>query len=173
MKNRTIILDGFSKTYAMTGWRIGYGVMHQDLASKIAQLETNCESCTATFTQMAAIEAYMGPQDDISKMVSEFKIRRDLIVSLLNEIEGVSCLKPKGSFYVFPNVTGVCSNLGFPDGNKLQEYLLYEADVAVLPRSAFGRKNTGEEHEYIRISYATSRENIIRGVKRIKDAVEK
>jgi aspartate/methionine/tyrosine aminotransferase len=172
MKDNTIILDGFSKTYAMTGWRIGYGVMKAELAQKIAQLETNCESCTATFTQMAAKEALLGPQDDTEVMVAEFKERRDLIADGLNDIKGISCLKPKGSFYVFPNVTEVCRGLGFESAREFQEYLLYEADVAVLPRTSFGVKNEGEDQEYIRLSYATSRENIIKGLKRIKDSVE-
>jgi len=172
LKDRTIILDGFSKTYAMTGWRIGYGVMPAGLASRIAQLETNCESCTATFTQLAAKEAYTGPQDETEKMVAEFKARRDLIVDGLNDIDGITCLNPKGSFYVFPNVTKVCKNLGFAGSKEFQEYLLHKADVAVLPRTSFGAKNNGEEQEYIRLSYATSRDNILNGLKRIKDAVE-
>ncbi len=171
MKDRTIILDGFSKTYAMTGWRIGYGVMPKDIALKIAQLETNCESCTAAFTQIAAIEAYLGPQDTIAKMVAEFRTRRDLMVSLLNDIDWISCLTPKGSFYVFPNVTKACNRIGFMSSRELQEYLLYEADVTVLPRTAFGAKNTCEDQEYIRLSYATSRENVVYGLKRIKDAI--
>ena len=172
LKDRTIILDGFSKTYAMTGWRIGYGVMPAEFASRIAQLETNCESCTATFTQLAAKEAYTGPQDETEKMVAEFKARRNLIVDGLNDIEGITCLKPKGSFYVFPNVTEVCRNLGFNCSKELQEYLLHEADVAVLPRTSFGVRNDGEDQEYIRLSYATSRENILNGLKRIKDAAQ-
>jgi len=172
MKERTIILDGFSKTYAMTGWRIGYGVMNAELAQKIAQLETNCESCTATFTQIAAMEAYNGSQDETEEMVAEFKIRRDLIVDGLNDIKGFNCLRPKGSFYVFVNVTDACNSLGFSDSKKLQEYLLHTADVAVLPRTSFGVKNKGEYQEYIRLSYATSRENIINGLIRIKNAVE-
>jgi len=172
LKDRTIILEGFSKTYAMTGWRIGYGVMPKELASKIAQLETNCESCTATFTQMAAVEAYLGTQEATEKMVNEFKERRDIIVDGLNNIDGISCLCPKGSFYVFPNVTQACKNLGFSNAKKLQEYLLYNADVAVLPRTAFGVKNVGEDQEYIRLSYATSRDNIINGLEKIKKAIE-
>ncbi len=172
MKERTIILDGFSKTYAMTGWRIGYGVMNKELAQKIAQLETNCESCTATFTQMAAIEAYTGPQDETEAMVAEFKVRRDMIVDGLNDIEGFSCLRPRGSFYVFVNVTGACKKMGLTGSKELQEYLLNDAGVAVLPRSSFGVKNNGEDQEYIRLSYANSRENISNGIVRIKDAVE-
>ncbi len=171
LKDRTIILDGFSKTYAMTGWRIGYGVMPEKLALKISQLVTNCESCTATFTQMAAIEAYLGPQDGVGKMVSEFKERRDLIVKLLNEIEGFKCLVPRGSFYVFPNVTEACKNLGLKDSRELQRFILHKADVAVLSRTAFGVKNEGENEEYIRLSYATSRENIVKGLGQIKKLI--
>lgn len=172
LKQRTIILDGFSKTYAMTGWRIGYGVMPEELALRIAQLVTNCESCTATFTQIAAEEAYLGQQEDTKKMVAEFKLRRDLIVDGLNDITGIKCLKPSGSFYVFPNVTQVCKNLGFSDSKELQQYFLHEAGVAVLPRTSFGVKNTGEKEEYIRLSYATSRKNIENGLKRMKKAIE-
>lgn len=172
MKDRTIILDGFSKTYAMTGWRIGYGVMHKEMAAKIAQLETNCESCTATFTQLAAREAYLGPQDETDKMVAEFKVRRDIMVDGLNDIKGITCFRPKGSFYVFPNVTEACRSMGFTSSKEFQEHLLYEADVAVLSRFSFGLKNEGEDQEYIRLSYATSRYNIKKGLKRIKVAVE-
>jgi len=172
LKERTIIVDGFSKAYAMTGWRIGYGVMRKELAEKIAQLITNCESCTATFTQMAAKEAYLGSQKDTEKMVEEFKARRDLMVDGLNDIAGIKCFKPHGSFYVFPNVTKACKELGFSDSKEFQEYLLYDANIAVLPRTSFGIKNEGEDQEYIRLSYATSKENIINGLKRIKKAVE-
>jgi aspartate aminotransferase len=172
LKERTIIVDGFSKTYAMTGWRIGYGVMQEELAKKIAQLITNCESCTATFTQMAAKEAYQGSQKDTEEMVEEFKARRDLMVDGLNDITGINCIKPHGSFYVFPNVTKACKELGFSDSKEFQKYLLHNANVAVLPRTSFGIKNEGEDQEYIRLSYATSKENIINGLKRIKKAVE-
>lgn len=172
MKDRTIILDGFSKTYAMTGWRIGYGVMNTSLASIIANLETNCESCTATFTQIAAAQAYCGPQEETEKMVSEFKDRRNLIVEGLNDIEGFKCSIPGGAFYVFPNVTKACKNLGLAGSKEFQEYLLYKAGVAVLPRTSFGIKNIDENQEYIRLSYATSRDNIIEGLRRIKKAVE-
>ncbi len=171
LKDRTIILDGFSKTYAMTGWRIGYGVMPEELASRIAQLVTNCESCTATFTQMAATEAYNGPQDEVDKMVTEFKERRDLIVQLLNEIKGFKCLVPKGSFYVFSNITEACKNLNLKNSQELQQFILHKADVAVLPRTSFGTKNEGENEEYIRFSYATSKENIIKGLERIKKLI--
>lgn len=173
MKERTIILDGFSKTYAMTGWRIGYGVMPKSLAVDVARLETNSESCTATFTQVAAIEALNGPQDPSDRMIAEFKARRDLIVQGLNAIDGITCRMPKGAFYVFPNVTGACRKLGLQNAKQLQEKLLYEAGVAVLPRSSFGTRNVGEDQEYVRLSYATSREAIVEGLNRIKALVEK
>lgn len=173
MKERTIILDGFSKTYAMTGWRLGYGVMPKELAVWVARLITNSVSCTATFIQHAAIEALAGPQDAAEAMMREFKARRDLIVAGLNDIKGFSCKNPNGAFYTFPNVTEACRNLGFADSKQLQQYLLYEANVAVLPRTSFGMKNIGETEEYLRFSYATSQANIIEGLKRIKAAIEK
>jgi len=172
MKERTIILDGFSKTYAMTGWRLGYGVMNKELAMNVARLETNCESCTATFTQMAGIEALNGPQDESESMVREFASRRDLIVAGLNDIEGISCLRPRGAFYVFPNVSDACTNLGLRTAKELQQKLLYEGNVAVLPRTSFGSKSKEENQEYIRLSYATSRENIRKGLERIKSILE-
>ncbi|MGI6541656.1 MAG: pyridoxal phosphate-dependent aminotransferase [Limnochordia bacterium] len=172
MKERTIILDGFSKTYSMTGWRIGFGVMPSSLAVDVARLETNSESCTATFTQMAAIEALTGPQDAAEAMIAEFKARRELIVAGLNDIEGITCRTPKGAFYVFPNVTQACAKLGVKTAKELQRKLLYEAGVAVLPRSSFGSRNAGEDQEYVRFSYATSREAITEGLRRIKALIE-
>ena len=171
MQDRTIILDGFSKTYAMTGWRLGYGIMNRDLAIHIARLITNCESCTNTFVQHGGLEALTGPQDFVDSMVGEFRARRDLIVAGLNNIPGFSCKVPRGAFYVFPNVTAACKKLGLTDGKALQHYLLHTADVAALPRSAFGERNAGENHEYLRFSYATSRENIIKGLDRIDKAM--
>jgi aspartate/methionine/tyrosine aminotransferase len=173
MKDRTILIEGHSKTYAMTGWRLGYGAMNKDLAPKIAQLMTNSNSCTATFTQIAGKAAYDGPQKDTERMVKKFKKRKNLVVKLLNDIKGVKCLKPKGAFYVFPNVTEACKNLGFKDSRELQDHLLYNAGVAVLARTCFGTKNVGETEEYIRLSYATSEDNIKEGVRRIKEALEK
>lgn len=172
MRQRTIILDGFSKTYAMTGWRLGYGVMNKDLALDVARLETNCESCTATFTQLAGVEALNGPQDGAEAMVREFKERRDLIVEGLNDIRGISCLSPGGAFYVFPNVTQACRNLGLRDSKQLQEHLLFNGNVAVLPRTSFGMINSNENEQYIRLSYATSKELIKEGIARIKRAIE-
>lgn len=171
MKERTILIEGHSKTYAMTGWRLGYGVMNKDLAVQISRLMTNSNSCTATFTQIAGIEAYKGPQSETENMIKEFKERRDLIVEGLNSIEGIKCLNPKGAFYVFPNVTAVCRKLGFVDSKQLQQYLLYEAKVAALARTCFGSKNEGETQEYLRFSYAASKEDIKEGLRRIKEAV--
>ncbi len=172
MKERTIVVDGFSKTYAMTGWRLGYGIMPKELAAYIAKIETNADSCTNTFVQFGGIEALVGPQTASAKMVAEFEKRSKLIVDLLNDIKGVSCIRPKGAFYVFPNVTKACANLGFKDARELQEYLLDKADVAVLARTFFGPKNEGETDEYIRLSYVTSEEKIREGLKRMKKAIE-
>jgi aspartate/methionine/tyrosine aminotransferase len=171
MKERTIILDGHSKTYAMTGWRLGYGVMPKDLAQHIARLMTNSNSCTATFTQYAGIEALTGPQDEAMKMGQEFKERRDIVVEGLNTIDGISCLKPHGAFYVFPNVTKVCRDLGFANSKQFQNFLLYKAGVAVLGRQCFGMKNEGETDEYVRLSYAASKEMIREGLRRMKTAL--
>ena len=172
MKERTILVDGFSKTYAMTGWRLGFGIMKKELALHVARIETNVDSCTATFTQYAGIEALEGSQKESRAMIAEFQKRRDLIHQELNKIRGIKCLMPKGAFYIYPNVTEACQDLGFRDSKELQQYLLHQAKVAVLARSCFGKRNEGEKEEYIRLSYVTSRENIIEGVKRIKKAIE-
>ncbi len=164
MQERTIILDGMSKTYAMTGWRLGYGVMREDLAVLIAKLQTNSNSCTATFTQRAGIEALTGPQDEVDRMVAEFKRRRDVIVEGLNAIPKVSCKTPKGAFYVFPNV----KEIGW-EVRKLSDFLMNEAGVAVLFGTSFGKYGEG----YIRISYANSVENIKEGLSRIEKALQK
>ncbi|RME85233.1 MAG: pyridoxal phosphate-dependent aminotransferase, partial [Planctomycetota bacterium] len=168
---RTIILDGHSKTYAMTGWRLGYGVMRPELAEHIARLMTNSNSCTCTFTQLAGIEALEGPQDGAEAMKKEFHKRRDVIVEGLNQIPGIRCLKPKGAFYVFPNVTEVCKRKNFNDSKELQNYLLYEAGVALLGRTCFGRKNVDEKEEYVRLSYATSLADIEKGLDKMKKAL--
>lgn len=164
MKEKTIILDGFSKTYAMTGWRLGYGVMRKDLAQKVAQLQTNSNSCTCTFTQMAGIEALKGSQAEPERMDAEFKKRREVIVSGLNNIKGITCKKPRGAFYVFPNIT----KTGM-DCRKLGDHLLYNAGVAVLPGTSFGKYGEG----YLRLSFANSIENIKKALDRISTAVEK
>jgi aspartate/methionine/tyrosine aminotransferase len=173
MKDRTILIDGFSKIYAMTGWRLGYGIVPKELVSTMIALNTNIVTCTSTFTQYAGIEGYEGSQDDEDVMVEEFRYRRDLIVDGLNSIKGFHCLSPKGAFYVFPNVTEACRNLGLKDSKELQQLILHEGNVALLPRTSFGARNVDEREEYIRLSYATSRENITEGLKRIKNAVEK
>ena len=164
MKDKTIILDGFSKTYAMTGWRLGYGVMRKDLATKMAQLMTNSNSCTSAFTQMAGMEALNGPQTEEEKMVAEFRKRREVIVEGLNKIKGIKCKKPRGAFYVFPNITGTGM-----DCRKLADHLLNNAGVAVLPGTSFGKFGEG----YLRLSFANSVENIKKALDRIKNAVEK
>lgn len=172
MKERTIILDGFSKTYAMTGWRLGYGVMPKALAEHIARLETNSESCTATFTQIAGMEALTGPQEAAEAMAAEFKRRRDFVVDGLNSIDGIRCQKPGGAFYVFPNVTQACGNLGLGGAKELANKLLYEGDVAVLARSCFGSRADDEQEEYIRLSYAASLETLEQGIARMKALIE-
>jgi len=164
MKEKTILLDGFSKTYAMTGWRLGYGVMSKDLALKCAQLTTNSNSCTSTFTQLAGVEALKGPQTEPERMVTEFKKRREVIVQGLNSIRGITCKKPHGAFYVFPNITGTGM-----DSRKLGEHLLYNAGVAVLPGTSFGKFGEG----YLRLSFANSVENIKKALDRIARALEK
>jgi len=164
MKERTIILDGLSKTYAMTGWRIGYGVMNKSLAPHIARLMTNSNSCTASFTQRAAIEAIAGDQSEVDKMVKEFKRRRDVIVKGLCDIPKLSCPSPKGAFYVFPNV----KKIGW-DTKKLADALLNEAGVAVLSGTAFGKFGEG----YLRLSYANSVENINKALERMRKFLAK
>jgi aspartate aminotransferase len=172
MKERTIILEGFSKIYAMTGWRLGYGVMTKELTDQAIRLQINIDTCSATFTQYAGIEAYRGPQEASCEMVSDYKERRDMIVKGLNDIKGIHCLVPDGAFYVFPNVTQACKNLGLKNSAELHKLMLQKADVAVLPRTSFGVKNAGEKEEYVRMCYAVSRENIIEGLRRIKNLVE-
>src|SRR6476469_299688 len=158
MKERTILLDGFSKTYAMTGWRMGYGVMRADLATHISRLMTNSNSCTASFTQIAGIEALRGSQDVVDAMRAKFEERRDVMVAGLNTIKGFSCRVPHGAFYVFPNIT----KTGWPS-KKLADALLDDAGVAALSGTAFG--NFGEG--YLRFSVANSIENIEKALDRI------
>ena len=164
MKERTILLEGHSKTYAMTGWRLGYGIAPTELADKITQLTINSNSCTATFTQFAGIEALTGPQDFVHEMVTEFRKRRDAIVDGLNAIEGVSCINPLGAFYVFPNVTQLPLSC-----QDLSDYLLEDAGVAVLPGTAFGKYGDG----YLRLSYANSLENLQEALTRMESAISR
>jgi aspartate/methionine/tyrosine aminotransferase len=164
MQERTILIDGHSKTYAMTGWRLGYGVAPRQIADKITQLTINSNSCTATFTQIAGIEALTGPQTFVTQMVAEFRKRRDAIVDGLNAIDGISCVKPLGSFYVFPNVTQLPLSC-----EALADYLMDDAGVALLPGTAFGKYGDG----YLRLSYANSLENIEEALHRIETAIGK
>lgn len=173
MKERTVIVDGFSKTYAMTGWRMGYGVMNADLAKQVGKIETNIDSCTCAFTQIAGVHALDGPHHESNYMVEQFQERARVVAEGLNHIDGVSCLHSGGAFYVFPNVTAACKRLGMKTANDLQRALLNEAGVAVLPRTCFGRKNVGEEQEYLRLSFATSMENIREGLRRMKQFIER
>ncbi len=158
MKERTILLDGFSKTYAMTGWRMGYGVMRADLATHISRLMTNSNSCTASFTQIAGVEALCGSQGVVDAMRAKFRKRRDVMVAGLNKIKGFSCRVPHGAFYVFPNIT----KTGWPS-KKLADALLDDTGVAALSGTAFG--NFGEG--YLRFSVANSIENIEKALDRI------
>jgi aspartate/methionine/tyrosine aminotransferase len=160
MLEKTIILDGFSKTYSMTGWRLGYGVMPVWLAEAIARLMVNSNSCTASFTQRAGLAALTGPQDAVTTMVAELRRRRDTIVSGLNGIPGFRCATPPGAFYVFPNVTGT----GI-DCRTLADRLLNEAGVACLSGTGFGEHGDG----YVRFSYANSLENIGRALVKIRE----
>ncbi len=164
MLERTVVIDGYSKTYAMTGWRLGYGIMPKDLQPHIARLMTNSNSCTASFTQLAGIEALRGPQDAVRDMVTEFRRRRDRIVEGLNEIEGLTCLKPKGAFYVFPNI----QSLGMK-AVELQDRLLDDAGVATLAGTSFGPAGEG----YIRLSYANSLANIDLALEKIAGLLQK
>lgn len=163
MAERTVILDGFSKTWAMTGWRIGYGIMPPELVAPMTRLAVNSVSCTAAFTQLAGIEALTGPQDDVERMVEEFRRRRDVIVDGLNAIPGISCIRPKGAFYAFPNV----SRLPL-DTRAFANLLLDEYGVATLSGTAFGSYGEG----YLRLSYANSIPNIEKALARIGQAAE-
>ncbi len=159
MEDRVIILDGFSKSYAMTGWRLGYGVFPKQFVEPISRLITNSVSCTSSFGQMAAKAAILGPQDSVVRMKEEFKARRDIVVNGLNDINGISCINPKGAFYAFPNIkeTGYKSQ-------QLSDALMQEG-VALLPGTSFGKYGEG----YLRISFANSRENLREALLKIKD----
>jgi aspartate/methionine/tyrosine aminotransferase len=162
MAGRTILADGFSKAYAMTGWRLGFGIMPLPLARKMDLLLTHSVGCTATFTQFAGLEAVLGPQDKVHAVVEEFRRRRDLIVAGLEAIPGLRCPVPRGAFYAFPNIQafGLSSN-------DLADHLLDRAGVAVLPGTSFGRNGEG----YLRLSYANSAHNIRKALERMADAL--
>ena len=160
LKERTIILDGFSKTYAMTGWRLGYGVMDTALAKHVARLMTNCNSCTASFVQRAGIAALQGPQEPVEAMVEEFRVRRDRLVAGLNELPGVRCRMPGGAFYAFPNITGTGMT-----SQQMADGLLEDAGVAVLSGTAFGSFGEG----YLRLSCANSLGNLEKALERMHE----
>ncbi len=163
MKERTIVVDGFSKTYAMTGWRLGYAIMPAELAERVGLLLTHSIGCTATFTQYAGIEALRGPQERVERARAEFKRRRDTIVAGLRNIPGVRCQRPDGAFYVFPNVKA----FGKPV-DELADYILEEAGVALLPGTAFGEMGEG----YLRLCYATSLTKINEALDRIAQVLK-
>jgi aspartate/methionine/tyrosine aminotransferase len=162
MKERTIIMDGFSKTYAMTGWRLGYGVMPEELADRVGLLITHSVGCTASFTQRAGIEALTGPQDEVERIRTIFKNRRNVMVEGLNSIQGVSCQTPAGAFYLFPNIKSFNKSSG-----ELADYLLKEAGVSLLPGTSFGDRGEG----YLRLCYANSLEAIKEALVKIKHAL--
>lgn len=164
MQERTILLDGFSKAYAMTGWRLGFGVMRRDLAARLAQLMVNSNSCAAAFTQIAGIAALRGPRQPVEAMVAEFRRRRDVIVAGLSAIEGVTCTMPSGAFYAFPSVRRVD-----PDSKRLADFLLADGGVACLSGTAFGEYGRG----YLRFSYANSVEKIQEGLRRMQEALKR
>ncbi|MGZ8513741.1 MAG: pyridoxal phosphate-dependent aminotransferase [Candidatus Limnocylindrales bacterium] len=163
MAERTIVLDGFSKTYAMTGWRLGYAIVPEALAFAFGRLIINSVSSATTFAQYGALEALRGPQDAVDAMVAEFRARRDLVVDGLNSLPGIACLRPKGAFYVFPDVSGTGRT-----GDELAHLLLHEAGVSVLSGTAFG--DVGKHH--IRLSYANSRAQISRAIEKMRVALE-
>ena len=164
MAERTIVLDGFSKAYAMTGWRLGYAILPSALVDPFSKLIINSVSCTSSFEQIAAVEALTGPQDSVDAMVEEFRARRSLIVDGLNSIPGFRCNMPSGAFYAFPNVAGTGMN-----GSQLADRLLNEGGVCVLSGAAFGQACT----DHVRISYANSRENLSLALERIREVVSK
>ena len=163
MAERTILLDGFSKTYAMTGWRLGYGIVPEALITPFSRLIVNSVSCTNAATQWAGVEALTGPQDSVDAMVAEFRARRDLVVDGLNSIPGVTCLRPAGAFYAFPNISGTGLT-----GAELAEKLLKEGGVSVLAGTAFG--HVGGDH--LRLSYANSRPNLEEAILRMRSVIE-
>jgi aspartate/methionine/tyrosine aminotransferase len=158
MAERTVVVDGFSKTYAMTGWRLGFGIMPEPLARHLGALMNNSNSCTATFVQKAGEAALRGPQDEVAAMVAEFRARRALVVSALNAIPGVCCPQPAGTFYAFPRVEVPGSN-----SVQLADQLLDQAGVVTLPGTGFGEEGEG----YLRLSYANSQANLSEGLRRI------
>ena len=164
MRERTIICDGFSKTYAMTGWRLGFGIMPEPLAERVGLLLTHSIGCTATFTQLAGLAALTGPQEPVEVVLAEYQRRRDVLIAGLNKIHGVQCRTPQGAFYAFPNVSAFGKT-----SDWLASYLLEEAGVAVLPGTAFGAAGEG----YLRLCFANSMDNIQAALERIAAALVK
>jgi aspartate/methionine/tyrosine aminotransferase len=167
MARRTVIVDGFSKAYAMTGWRLGYGVMPEGVAQAVAKLVNNSAACTPGFVQAAGVAALRGPQDCVTALVGALRTKRDRIVAGLNALAGVACSVPGGAFYAFPDVTGALARLGL-SADALAERLLVEYGVACLPGSAFG---PGATHR-LRFSYATSPEAIDTALTRLQEALD-
>jgi aspartate aminotransferase len=161
---RTILLDGFSKTFAMTGWRLGYAALPSELVEPITRLFINCHSCTPPAYQLAGVAALTGPMDEVRAMIDEFRVRRDVVVNGLNELPGVSCVRPRGAFYAFPNISG--TRLG---ARELQDQLLEEAGVAMLAGTAFGEYGEG----YMRVSYANSQDNIRAAIGAMRELLER
>jgi aspartate/methionine/tyrosine aminotransferase len=161
MRERTVILDGFSKTYAMTGWRLGYGMMPVTLAERVMLLLTHSIGCTATFTQYAGVEAITGPQEQVEAVVKSYQERRDVLIAGLNAIPGLRCRMPQGAFYAFPNITAFGH-----DATTISNYLLDQAGVATLPGTAFGEGGEG----FLRLCFANSLENIKIAVERMTEA---
>ena len=162
MFERSVIIDGFSKSYAMHGWRLGYGIMPIGLAEKIELLLTHSMGCPAHFTQIAALEALKGDQAQVEAYVAEYRRRRDVLVEGLNQIPGLSCQTPQGAFYTFPNITALGKS-----SDELAGMILEQAGVAVLPGTAFGRNGEG----YLRLSYANSMENIEKALERMTEVL--
>ena len=162
MEERTIILDGFSKSYAMTGWRMGYGILPEELVHHVVRLAVNSVSCTASFTQMAGVAALEGPMDEVEAMVAEFGVRSKLISQGLRSIPGVTCPEPEGAFYVFPSIKGT----GLTSA-EFEEKAMNDAGVALLSGSAFGEYGEG----YVRLSYANSQENIKQAIDKLDKMV--
>jgi aspartate/methionine/tyrosine aminotransferase len=160
IRDRLILLDGWSKTYAMTGWRLGYAVWPGALAEKATRLAINCHSCVNAPTQFAGIAALQGPQDAVHEMVAAFDERRRVIMRALNQLPGFRCVEPAGAFYAFPNITGTGM-----DARTLQNRMLNEAGVAVVAGTSFGAYGEG----YLRFSYANSTENITRAIDRVRE----
>jgi aspartate/methionine/tyrosine aminotransferase len=162
--DRTILLDGFSKTFAMTGWRLGYAAVPTELVEPLTRLFINCHSCTSPAYQLAGVAALTGPMDEVRAMLREVRVRRELVVAGLNDLPGVSCVQPLGAFYAFPNISGTGMS-----ARALQDQLLEEAGVAMLAGTAFGEYGEG----YMRVSYANSQDNIREALASMRELLER